>query len=78
MRRLIVIGLFIIGTCFLPANETFSSALENTTIKAQLRYYTLQRNYDEQVEDATGIFNIQHKYQKISNAVGGYFGFESV
>jgi len=24
-----------------------------------------------------GAFNVQHKYQKVSNAIGGYFGFES-
>ena len=77
MKTSLTIGLCIMGTLLLPAQETLSSALESTTVNAQLRYYTLQRNYDELIENSSGIFNVQHKYQKASNVVGGYFGFES-
>ncbi len=73
----IAVGLFLGGSFCLSANETISSALAETTIKAQLRSYTLQRSYDELVENSAGIFDQQKKSQKISNALGGYFGFES-
>ena len=77
MRQFIASSLLVGGSLCLSANETLSSAFEETTIKAQLRYYTLQRNYDELIEDPNGVFDVHHKSQKFSNALGGYFGFES-
>jgi len=77
MRQLIAISFLLGGSLFLSAGETLSSSFEETTVKAQLRYYTLHRSYNELIEDPNGTFNVEHKYQKMSNAVGGYFGFES-
>ncbi len=71
------IGLFISGSLCLPASDTLSTLFEGTSTKAQLRYYTMQRSYDELIKDSAGTFNALHEYQKRSNAIGGYFGFET-
>ncbi|WP_294956082.1 OprD family outer membrane porin [Sulfurovum sp.] len=65
------------GSTLLSAGDTLSSAFENTSYKSQLRYYTFQRSYDELLEDSAGDFTIQNDYKKLSNAIGGYFGFET-
>jgi len=77
MKQSIVIALLLSGSLYLSASESLSSVFEEITIKAQLRSYTLQRSYDELVENSAGIFDVHYKSQKISNALGGYVGFES-
>jgi len=72
------VTLLVIGSLsFLSASETLSEAFEKTVYKGQLRYYAMQRSYDELLEDPDGVFNVQNEYQKVSNAIGGYLGFES-
>ncbi len=77
MRKSIAIGLFFIGSVLLRAGDTLEEAFETTTYQGQLRYFTFQRSYDELTEDPNGQFTVPNKYQKLSNALGGYFGFES-
>jgi len=77
MREPIAISLLFLGSVFLSASETLSEAFGETVYKGQLRYYTLHRSYDELIEDPIGVFIVQNKYQKVSNALGGYFGFET-
>ncbi len=77
MKQSITISLLLISSAFLQASDTLSEAIGETTYKAQLRYYTLHRNYDELVENSIDIFDKRYKNQKLSNALGGYFGFES-
>ena len=77
MRQVAALGLIVIGISFLSASNTVSEAVENTEYYGQLRYYSIQRNYNELIEDHNGIFNVANEYQKVSNALGGYFGFES-
>ncbi len=77
MKLSVAISLFLSGSFCLSAGETLSAVFEGTSTKVQLRYYTMQRSYDELIEDAYGTFNTPHDYQKMSNAIGGYFGFET-
>ena len=77
MKQLAAIYLLFIGSISLFANDTLSEAFKETVYKSQLRYYGMQRNYNELLEDDNGIFNVPNEYQKTSNAIGGYFGFES-
>ena len=77
MKPLLYISFFVYGSMLLSAGDILSSAFENTSYKSQLRYYTFQRSYDEMLEDSAGDFTIQNDYKKLSNAIGGYFGFET-
>jgi hypothetical protein len=77
MKRHIIVCTLFVGSVFLSAGDTFSEAFEGTVYKAQLRSYSFQRSYNELIEDSNGVFNIPNAYQKTSNAIGGYFGFES-
>ncbi|MEA3492553.1 MAG: OprD family outer membrane porin [Campylobacterota bacterium] len=77
MKQSITISLLLISSVFLPASDRLSEAVGEMKYKAQLRYYTLHRSYDELVKNSAGSFDLHHKYQKNSHAVGGYFGFES-
>lgn len=77
MKQSVVVALLLGGAICLTADEAISSALTEATIKAQLRYFTLQRSYDELVENPAGIFDLHDKSKKLSNTMGGYFGFES-
>jgi len=77
LKTFAVITLLAGGTLCLLSGDTLSDAIDKTTIKASLRYYTLQRSYQELVEDDAGNFTVPHKYQKLSNAMGGFVGFES-
>ncbi len=77
MKQLIAVGSLCIGSLLLSAGDTLSEAFEGTKYKAQLRSYSFQRSYNELIEDSNGIFNVPHAYQKTSNTVGGYLGFET-
>ncbi len=77
MKQPIVLVLLFVESVFLSANDTLAKAFEETVYKGQLRYYSMQRNYNELEEDRNGNFTIHNDYQKVSNALGGYFGFES-
>ncbi len=72
-----VLILLLIGPLILSAGDMLSEAISETTTKAQIRYYSIQRDYDELVKENDGVLDMHHNYQKTSNAVGGYFGFES-
>ncbi|BAF71846.1 OprD family outer membrane porin [Sulfurovum sp. NBC37-1] len=77
MRYMAIGGLLAGGAIFLSAGDTLSSAFEETVFKGQLRSYMMKRGYDELVEDSMGIFKVRHSSHKASNAIGGYFTFET-
>ena len=74
MRTLTFILLL---TLFVPAFDELPEALKSGTLNAQIRYYSIQRNYDELKENSDGVFDEQYSYKKASNAIGGYIGYTS-
>ena len=68
--------LLFISTSLI-AQDDFLTSLQNSDFKAQVRYFSMQRLYNELIEDPPEVYNQHHKYSKASNAIGGYIGFQT-
>ncbi|NOQ31896.1 MAG: outer membrane porin, OprD family [Helicobacteraceae bacterium] len=75
MKMFYIVLLTLLSSTLISANESFISALKNTKVESQLRYFSMRVNIDELNEEPAGVYENHLKSTKASNAVGGYIGF---
>jgi len=65
--------LLVTGIIFFSSKSP-CDILEAGVVDAQLRYYSMQRDYDKLTKDSEGDYTLHERYKKSSNAIGGRLG----